>query len=391
MLPMPTISVVMSVFNGSNFLPEALDSILGQSFRDFEFVIINDGSTDNSLAILESYQRTDKRIRLFSQPNMGLISSLNRGCWLARGKYIARMDADDVAIRDRFAQQVAFMEANPSIGIVGSAVQMIDANGALLRVVRYPEKNSELQGALIQSNVFWHPTVVLRVDVLKSVGGYRNLSCAEDYDLWLRVAESCDLANLRSVLLKYRIHPQQVSQRQDEQQATAAVAAQRSAIFRRNGKPDPLGRSGDLTSEALRLLGVSEARIQTAAGWACLSRMRNLFVLGQYSTIVSELELARLGRFALAENTVLAEIDVLLACAYWCQHRFANSAMRASRALWTRPIIVGRPLRAVLQRLQSLLRSAVVSNQKSFGCSALIGSCTASEHDATRLIPEGRD
>jgi GT2 family glycosyltransferase len=390
MLPMPTISVVMSVFNGCDFLPEALDSILGQSFQDFEFVIINDGSTDNSLAILESYQRTDKRIRLFSHPNIGLISSLNRGCSLARGKYIARMDADDVAIKDRFAQQVAFMEANPGIGVVGTAVQMIDANGTLLRVVRYPEKNSELQGALIRSNVFWHPTVLLRANVLKSVGGYRNVLCAEDYDLWLRVAESHSLANLPSVLLKYRIHPQQVSHRQDEQQATAAVAAQRSAIFRRSGKQDPLRYSGELTSDTLRLLGVTETQVQTAAGWAYLSRMRNLFVLGQYSSVVSELEMARLLRFALAENTVRAEIDLLLAFGYWRQHRFAKSAMRASRALWTRPIIVGRPFRSVLQRLRSLIRSAV-PKLKVLRLQRTNPFLHGLERDAARLIEEGRD
>ncbi len=362
-MPTPTVSVVMSVFDGSHFLPEALDSILGQSFCDFEFVIIDDGSTDNSLAILESYKLTDKRIRLFVQRNMGLISSLNRGCRLARGKYIARMDADDIAVKDRFAKQVDFMEANPGIGVVGGAVQMIDANGTPLRVVRYPESNRDLQRALIQSNVFWHPTVLLRADVFKSVGGYRNLLCAEDYDMWLRIAEYHDLANLTSVLLKYRIHPQQVSQRQYEQQATAAVAAQSSATFRRNGKPDPLGHSGDLTSGALRLLGVTQARVQSAAAWACLSRMRNLFALRQYSTVLSELEVARMARFALAENAVLAEIDCLLACAYWRQHRFARSAIRACRALRTRPIILGRPLRSVLHQLRSLVRAMIVKSK----------------------------
>src|ERR1700722_7292029 len=124
---MPQISVVMSVFNGERFLCQAIDSILAQSFRDFEFIIIDDGSVDSTATILRRYKKEDQRVCIYVQSNLGLVESLNRGCALARGKYIARMDADDVALPGRLLRQFEFLEANSEIGIVGGAVQFIDA------------------------------------------------------------------------------------------------------------------------------------------------------------------------------------------------------------------------------------------------------------------------
>jgi hypothetical protein len=130
-LPMtnPTVSVVMSVFNGEPYLHEALESILNQTFRDFEFIIINDGSTDGSATVLESYRKSDSRLRVYHQENRGVGESLNRGCGLAQGKYIARMDADDIATSGRLMRQVEFMEGHPEVDVVGGAVEFIDATG----------------------------------------------------------------------------------------------------------------------------------------------------------------------------------------------------------------------------------------------------------------------
>ena len=128
----PIVSVVMSVLNGERFLREAVESILDQSLREFEFIIINDGSTDFSGSILDSYQHKDPRLRVVHQENMGLVESLNRGCGLARGKYIARMDADDIAIQDRLRWQADFMETHPEVGVVGGAVEVIDTTGRSL-------------------------------------------------------------------------------------------------------------------------------------------------------------------------------------------------------------------------------------------------------------------
>src|SRR5262249_42264689 len=128
----PLVSVVMSVFNGEQFLAEAVESILSQSFRDFEFIVIDDGSTDNSATILESYLKKDSRLRVFHQENMGLVESLNRGCGLAQGRYIARMDADDISLRDRLIWQGEFLVKKHEGGGVGGGVGVIDATGRCL-------------------------------------------------------------------------------------------------------------------------------------------------------------------------------------------------------------------------------------------------------------------
>ncbi len=125
----PLVSVVMSVYNGERFLREAIESILSQTFRDFEFIIVNDGSTDGTAGILNSYALSDSRVRVFEQENMGQCASDNRGCSLARGKYIARMDSDDVSMRDRLERQIAFLENHEKVGLLGGAVEIIDDRG----------------------------------------------------------------------------------------------------------------------------------------------------------------------------------------------------------------------------------------------------------------------
>ena len=355
-MTLPMISVVMSVFNGERFLSEAVESILAQSFSDFEFIVIDDGSTDGSAMILESYQRIDSRMRVYRQEKRGLVASLNRGCGLARGKYIARMDADDVAVKDRLAQQVGYMESNPEVGLLGGAVQMIDAAGKPLRVVRYPLENYELQRALLQSNVFWHPTVLIRTQNFKSAGGYRNIPAAEDYDLWLRMAARYPVANLRSVLLNYRIHSNQVSARKCRQQALGAVAAQRAATLRKEGKQDPLGSVDEITSAVLDELGVGEANVQTTLAWAYLSRVQNMLAAGEYSPAVDALQVVCCSDFEQLEKSVVAESRLLAARAYWHRHKFAKSLLSAGYAVATRPILLGRPLKPLLQRFRRVLR-----------------------------------
>ncbi len=130
------------------FATEAADSILGQSVLDFEFIIINDGSTDRTALILDSYQKNDPRVRVYHQENRGLVESLNRGCAFARGKYIARMDADDVANRDRLLWQIAFMEKHPEIGVLGGAVEFIDVKGASMGISVNPTKDHQIKKAM---------------------------------------------------------------------------------------------------------------------------------------------------------------------------------------------------------------------------------------------------
>ena len=125
----PKISVVMPAYNAAEYLDEAIRSILNQTFRDFEFIIINDGSTDDSISILDKQQKLDSRIRVYHQENQGMIAALNRGCRLARGKYIARMDADDISLPGRLEKQLKYMERHPQIGILGTWIYSIDKNG----------------------------------------------------------------------------------------------------------------------------------------------------------------------------------------------------------------------------------------------------------------------
>ena len=285
-MAVPVVSVVMSVYNGERFLQDAVESILSQSLRDFEFIVIDDGSTDHSAAILDRYQNSDARLKVCHGEHAGLIESLNRGCALAQGKYIARMDADDVAIKDRLIWQTDFMDAHPEIGIVGGAVEWIDATGKPLVIRRYPSDDEKIKTTLFQQGcAFWHPTVVLRREVFARAGGYRRVVVdAEDYDLWLRIADHYQLANLENVVLKYRIHPHQVSMRKTAQQTLGMIAAQVAASTRRNGLADPLNSMVAITDETLASLGVTKSMLSRRFASYRRDWIRNMVTAGEYST-----------------------------------------------------------------------------------------------------------
>jgi len=217
----------MSVYNGETFLREAVESILNQTFREFEFIIVNDGSTDGSVAMLDSYQINDKRLKVYHQENKGLIESLNRGCVLARGKYIARMDADDIALRDRLTRQIDFMETHLEVGVVGSAIETINTLGDTVSREYYPVTDQEIKLFLRRGTCsLVHPTVLIRKNVFDASGGYRKVVVdAEDFDLWLRIADFGKFANIKMPLLKYRRHLGQVSVRKFRQQVLSNIAA----------------------------------------------------------------------------------------------------------------------------------------------------------------------
>ena len=201
----PKVTVLMSVYNGERFLVECIDSIVNQTFTDFEFIIINDGSTDGTGAILERYAQVDDRMYIHHQENLGLIASLNKGCRLARGKYIARMDADDISLSDRLAKQVHYMETHPDIGILGTWIEYIDESGKRYGQWRMPAQPGLVGWSLIFGTCLAHPTVIMRRDVLESLHFYRPEALhVEDYDLWTRASFSTKLANLPEVLLQRR-------------------------------------------------------------------------------------------------------------------------------------------------------------------------------------------
>jgi hypothetical protein len=237
----PRISVLMPVFNGGRFLGPAVRSILEQTFSDFELIAIDDGSTDQSALLLADFARSDRRIRLITQANAGIVASLNRALELAGGEYIARMDADDVALPSRFARQAAFLDTRPDVAVLGSAVTLIDEEGRATRDVDYPLTPPEVSGFLIEVGcALAHPAVMMRRADIVVVGGYRAAyRHAEDYDLWLRISESRAIANLPDRLLHYRQHPSKASARHAAAQMLATKVAQLAAQARRAGNTDP--------------------------------------------------------------------------------------------------------------------------------------------------------
>ncbi len=197
----------MSVYNGAKYLREAIDSVLTQSMADFEFLIVNDGSMDNSLEIIKSYN--DARIILLdNEKNLGLIASLNKGLAVARGKYLARFDADDICCSNRLEEQYNFLENNPDIAVCGSWAEIIDENGKAVDHYNYPPlENKAIKKYLFWHNPFIHPTVMVRREILAAAGGYnKKFKHIEDYELWTRVLAKFQGANIPQTLIKYRRH-----------------------------------------------------------------------------------------------------------------------------------------------------------------------------------------
>jgi GT2 family glycosyltransferase len=211
---LPLISVVMPVYNSEKYLQEAVESILGQTLADFELIAIDDGSTDQSAVILESYQQKDKRVILQRQSeNQGIVAALNYGLVLARGKYIARMDADDISLPDRFEKQVAFLEIHPDVDVVGTAVHLIDKRGRKLGRLSFPLEDLAIHWKSLFSACFIHPTVMLRRSVLVAHNiQYRTArEQPEDYDFFAQLLEFAHGANFAESLFMYRVHPASIT------------------------------------------------------------------------------------------------------------------------------------------------------------------------------------
>ena len=205
----PRVTVLMPVYNGEKYLREAIDSILRQTFTDFEFLIINDGSTDWSVEIIESYQ--DSRIRLVhNEKNIKLIATLNKGIDLARGEYMARMDCDDVSFPVRLERQIAIMDSSPEIGVCGTWAKVIDENGNIKGTIRTLTGKS-IKRMCWRPSPFVHPTVMVRTALLRENRYNEDFKHAEDYELWLRLFDKTEFFNIKDYLLYYRMHLENVS------------------------------------------------------------------------------------------------------------------------------------------------------------------------------------
>lgn len=272
--PTSAVSVLMPVYNGEQFLAEAIESILGQTFADFEFLIVDDGSTDNSPTILADYASRDPRIRVVTQANAGIVAALNRGLAECRSPLVARMDADDVSLPMRLERQMAFLAARPSVAVVGTAIQLISETGAAGPEVHHPAAQQVIARRLRHGNCLAHPSVMMRRDVVMGVGGYREfLRHAEDYDLWTRAAERHELANLPDCLLRYRVHGGQVSWAVAEAQVLGTLAVQALAQVRRRSGVEPSPLPSMLDRTFLNALGFSSSDVDYATTSCLANRM----------------------------------------------------------------------------------------------------------------------
>ena len=238
----PQVSVVMPVYNTERYVAEAVESILAQTFRDFEFLVFDDGSADRSLEILQTYADGDNRIRVFAKPHRGYVPWLNEGIRIARGEFIARMDADDVSLPQRFDRQVEYLFRHPECVAVGCDLLQIDPDGDPLSEVAHDVEHEVIEADLLSGGhgVIAHPTCMMRRSALLAIGGYREeFESVEDFDLWLRLAELGRLANMPEILFRYRVHYTNVIFTQVERQKQHADRIITEARIRRGLKPLP--------------------------------------------------------------------------------------------------------------------------------------------------------
>ena len=215
----PKVTVLMSVYNGEKYLREAIDNILNQTFKDFEFLIINDGSTDRTAEILQSYQ--DPRIRIINnEKNIGLTRSLNKGLKVAKGEYIARMDADDISPSDRLGKQVAYMDTHPEKALLGGQAIVINSGSDIITRWHHLTEPGLLRWSLLFDNPFIHSAVMLRSTVLRThrLSYDCALPRAQDYDLWQRISQFSPVANLADVVIYRREHEENISARNSQEQ-----------------------------------------------------------------------------------------------------------------------------------------------------------------------------
>ncbi len=237
--PFPKVSVLMPVRDGLPYLDKAIRSILTQTFRDFEFIIVDDGSTDGTAATIEHWAKRDSRIRTFLRPAEGHYLALNFSLSQANGEYVARMDADDVSLPDRFELQVAMLDAAPQVVAVGGQTWAMDQDDELLFAIHCPTDSKEIEASLFAGrNCLSHPTMMMRKSIVTQAGNYRDDSPTEDYGLWLRMLELGAIGCVPQFVLHYRLHanPSRIAKHATQQQITRRLL---TAAHARRGTPLP--------------------------------------------------------------------------------------------------------------------------------------------------------
>lgn len=222
----------MSVYNGEAFLEETIKSVLEQTFKDFEFVIVNDGSTDNSIDIINKFVINDSRIKLVNNPkNIGLTKSLNVGINNSTGEYIARLDSGDFSYPDRLEEQVKFLNENNDVGLVGTWAYVVDDKRTILKELKYPTDDKIIKKDLINYNPFVHSSIMFRRSVASQVGFYNeDYFYAQDYEFYFRLYPITKFANVPFFLVEYRRYSKSITSTKNKEQVMFANKARDYAI-----------------------------------------------------------------------------------------------------------------------------------------------------------------
>lgn len=304
----PKISVLMSVHNGEAFLQEAISSISQQTETDFEFLIIDDGSTDGTSRILDQFAKSDSRLKILNQNCQGLTKSLNRALKESRGQFIARMDADDIAYPNRFEEQVRFLSENLQTVAVGSSLQLIDADGDPLWIQQASVSKEEIETKLATGHgAIAHPSAIIRGEAIRKLNGYdESFRYAQDLDLWLRLSNEGDLANLQQPLLKYRLHMtsittgKRVDQLQNAKRAVEKAGKSTKVIQQWIDEAKQSSGPSEIQIELQWMdLAAAEGNFQTAKKYAWRHMARNPLSVSRWKKI---LRLRRQARKHLTEN-----------------------------------------------------------------------------------------
>jgi glycosyltransferase involved in cell wall biosynthesis len=254
----PAVSVLIPVRNCAQYLDEALRSLAAQTFTDFEIVLVDNGSNDGTQEMARAWSRREPRLRAFRLSRPGLARSLNFAAAKARAPLLARLDGDDIAEPGRLAAQVETMRGRPKLGLLGSAAELIDSLGRPIGALDRPTSDAALRNFLRTGCAFVHSSVMMRRDIFLAAGGYRKgLNVAEDYDLWLRMAEHAEIANLPDRLVRYRIHVESATARRPVRQAVAIACVTAASEARRLGQPEPFFHGIPELRKALPLLGMT--------------------------------------------------------------------------------------------------------------------------------------
>ena len=251
---MPSISVLMPVYNAEAYVEAAIRSILEQTFADFELIVVNDGSRDGSGGIITRMARAETRIVALEQENAGIVASLNRAAGVARGELLARMDADDLALPRRFELQHTAFLARPDLAALGGHAWVIDQAGRIVGASYVPVGRREISRDIGFSSPLIHPAAMMRKAVFEQLGGYRSrYETTEDYDLWLRMLDAgYEIDNLNEMILHYRQHPGGVSSSGRARQALAASLARSASRMRRQGQSDQMAQDCPVDAVAIR-------------------------------------------------------------------------------------------------------------------------------------------